>query len=70
MVEPSQIHGRALTLLELASVEKRPCKACGKMLYFVPNPKTGKNMPYTDELVNHFTDCEFRDQFRKKPNPA
>lgn len=43
----------------------RECKLCGRMLWFGTNPKTGKQMPLTDEGTNHFADCPQADRFRR-----
>ena len=39
---------------------------CGAPIWFIENPKTKKQMPYTAEALNHFADCPVADKFRKK----
>lgn len=40
------------------------CKGCGKKIWWVKH-KNGKNAPYTEEALNHFSDCPEAMQFRK-----
>ena len=56
---------RLRALLETVAVEKRPCRFCGKPLYFVPT-RAGKVAPYTAEGRNHFEDCP---RFQRAPAP-
>ena len=56
---------RLLALLEIVAVEKRPCRFCGKLLYFVPT-RAGKLVPYNEEGQNHFEDCP---RFQRAPAP-
>jgi len=44
--------------------ESRPCKKCGRKIWFVKS-KNGKAMPVTDEALSHFADCPGANGFRK-----
>ncbi len=63
----SSAEERLLSLLQQISVEQRPCRRCGRPLYFV-RLKSGKLAPYTGEGVDHFVDCPYADTFRR-PTP-
>lgn len=56
-------------LLDQVAVEKRPCKACLRDLWFVIN-RRGNRMPYTDEATCHFADCPAASKFRRTKAPA
>ena len=59
------IEERMRRLLELAAIEKRPCRACGAMLYFIQHAN-GKRAPYTDDGLNHFVNCPDAARFKGK----
>lgn len=61
---------RVTNILDHLAEEKRPCLGCGRLLWFCRSRKTGKLIPLTDALTNHFQDCPNRDQFRKPRQPA
>lgn len=65
-MENADSRKRLLDLLKAVAYETRPCKFCGRRLYFV-KVWTGKTRPYTDEGVNHFEDCP---HFRRETSPA
>lgn len=41
------------------------CRGCGRTIWWVLHAN-GKRTPYTDELLNHFSDCSAAGDFRKK----
>ena len=41
------------------------CKKCGKDMFWLTSKK-GKAIPTCLNLVNHFIDCKFAKEFRKK----
>jgi hypothetical protein len=41
------------------------CKACGKEIWWVVNPKTNKRMPITADAISHFADCPEANKFKK-----
>ena len=45
--------------------EPTKCRGCGRAIWFVKT-KHGKLAPFTDEGVNHFSDCEKADKFRAR----
>lgn len=51
-------------LLDIVAAEKRPCSRCGRPIWFVVNPKSGKRMPITETALNHFADCPNAAQFK------
>lgn len=51
-------------MLRIVAVEVRPCKACGRTIYMLAT-KNGKKAPYTDDAVNHFSDCEKAHTFKR-----
>lgn len=58
------IEERMQRLLELVAEEKRTCKACTALLFFVRH-SNGKLAPYTIDGLNHFVNCPQAEQFRK-----
>lgn len=69
MPEIPPIEKRMATLLQLVAEEIRPCKACGVQLAFVKH-RNGKLAPYTIDGVNHFINCFWADDFRRKSGTA
>lgn len=61
-----ELAARLVAILERTATEKRPCRYCGVMLYFVPM-RTGKIAPYTGEGRNHFEDCPYFAKRRAVP---
>lgn len=51
-------------ILERTAKEKRPCKACGVMLWMVQH-SNGKIAPYTVDGTNHFVNCPSAASFKK-----
>jgi hypothetical protein len=41
------------------------CKGCGQAIYWIIH-KSGRKAPYNTEGLNHFSDCEKRELFRKE----
>jgi hypothetical protein len=41
------------------------CRKCGRKMFWLKTIK-GNNAPVTLELTNHFIDCKFANEFRKK----
>lgn len=60
--EPTKVQVRKT--LDALAVEKRPCAACKRALWFVTT-KTGKTMPIDDDMVAHFASCTDPARFRK-----
>jgi hypothetical protein len=50
-VDPQVAEGRLLLLLEQLAEEQRPCKLCGRKLYFLRI--RGKREPHTADGANH-----------------
>ena len=50
--------------LDLATCK---CAKCGQEIFWVKTKK-GKFAPITLQLINHFADCKFADDFRKNEN--
>lgn len=42
-----------------------PCIKCGKEIFFIKT-KNDKFAPVTMQLISHFADCKFADDFKKK----
>lgn len=59
------IEERVEKLIRLVAETVRPCKACGVMIAMVRH-SNGRLAPYTLDAINHFANCEFADQFRRK----
>lgn len=53
----------AKLLLAVTGTLPRPCRGCGRLIWFVVL-QSGKRAPYTDEALNHFADCPEANQFR------
>lgn len=56
-------------ILTRAAVSKRPCRACGTTLFFVPSvtPKGKATLvPYEADGANHFTTCPNAEEFKKR----
>lgn len=49
----------------LSAIGREQKCSCGQTIYLVFNNNTKKTWPVTEDLVNHFTDCENRDQYRR-----
>lgn len=56
---------RIASLLKLTAKEIRPCKLCNVTIYLVEH-RNGKRAPYTIDGLNHFSNCKYADQFRKR----
>jgi hypothetical protein len=69
MPTPDELKARGLALLHQIAEQERPCKACGRPLWFVRSRRTGRLLPITDELTNHFADCPRREEFRRAKQP-
>jgi len=41
------------------------CRGCQAPIYWVTH-RNGKKTPYTSSGLNHFIDCEAREQFKRK----
>lgn len=52
-------------LLKNVAVRRSNCRLCQKPLVWVTHAN-GKITPYTPEGLNHFIDCQYADEFRKK----
>lgn len=50
--------------LKKLGVEVVQCKRCGKDMIWLRS-KSGKSLPVTLELINHFADCPNAKEFRK-----
>jgi hypothetical protein len=57
---------RIKALLENVCYDKRPCKACGKSIYFT-RTRAGRIAPYTEEGISHFLDCPEWQRAKNKP---
>ena len=66
VLDENTVVARLRALLETVAILQRPCRFCGKPLYFVPT-RAGKIAPYTAEGRNHFEDCP---HFRRAAAPA
>ncbi len=64
-IELVNIKKNIIRLLNLIT-EPTVCTKCGKKIWFVKNHKTGKDSPITNEALNHFVDCPFAKEFRRK----
>jgi hypothetical protein len=65
-LDANQLASNMTQLLERVCYEKRPCKFCGRLLYFVllspKGPQTGtgllaKKVAYSEYGVDHFKEC-------------
>lgn len=52
-------------LLTMLAGPPTPCRNCGRDIWFVTNPKTGKSNPITEEALNHFADCPGAKEFKR-----
>ncbi|MGB0714250.1 MAG: hypothetical protein ACPGXK_00115 [Phycisphaerae bacterium] len=59
---PSDIRKRFESIFTVLGLPARPCKRCGRIIYFV-----GKK-PYTDDGVSHYVDCPKASDLGR-PNP-
>lgn len=41
------------------------CRECDRPIWFIKNPRSGRSMPITADLINHFVDCPKAESFRK-----
>lgn len=55
---------RMRTLLELIAEDKRLCKGCHELLFFVRH-RNGRLTPYTEAGLNHFIDCPYAKKFKR-----
>lgn len=39
--------------------EPGACRSCGRKIWWVKMPKSGRPAPFTDAALNHFADCPF-----------
>lgn len=51
-------------ILDHVNQERRPCKACGVMIWMIPT-RQGRIMPVTYDGTSHFSNCPKADQFRR-----
>lgn len=58
---------RIVAILRNCAVEVRPCAKCGATIYFLLHPGTGAKTPYSARGISHFIDCQFADQFSRRP---
>ena len=58
---------RLLALLEAIACDKRACRLCGQLIYFV-KLNSGWTAPYGSDGINHFENCpEYR---KRRSSPA
>ncbi|MCC7108004.1 MAG: hypothetical protein IT382_01840 [Deltaproteobacteria bacterium] len=56
---------RIRALLDQAATFARPCKVCGRPLWFI-RTKQAELMPYTDDASPHWADCPGADELRRR----
>jgi len=63
--EISGLRTRMLSILRNCAEVTRPCKACGKFLYFLKGT-SGKLSPYEETGLNHFATCPHAGDFKRR----
>jgi len=63
--EISGMRTRMLAILRNCAEVTRPCKACGKFLYFLKG-SSGKLSPYEETGLNHFATCPKAADFKRR----
>jgi hypothetical protein len=63
----TEARAQVAQLLTQLAGDPRPCRACKRLIWFVPT-RLGSKMPVDDDAVSHFKTCPAAEEFRRK-NP-
>ncbi len=67
-----ELAARLEALLRAIAIDVRPCRRCGALIAFVRHRDSphGPFHPYTLTGLNHFLDCPFASEFRRRATPT
>ena len=66
-MEEQEINKEIENRLRKLGIATCPCTRCGQEIFFVKT-KNDKFAPVTLQLISHFADCKFANDFKKNGN--